>query len=61
MGAVKGAGLGVVQGGIDARGGTGASTVADQTDTGKQTLPSTQHVQSVVAMHQQQASSYWCE
>jgi hypothetical protein len=35
MGTVKGPGLGSVQGGIDARGGTGASTVADQSNTGK--------------------------
>ena len=34
MGTVKGPGLGSVQGGIDARGGTDATTVAEQTDTG---------------------------
>jgi hypothetical protein len=35
MGAVKGPGLGSVQGGIDARGGTGASDVAEQSKTDK--------------------------
>ena len=35
MGTVKGAGLGVVQGGVDERGGTAAPDMAQQTDTGK--------------------------
>lgn len=35
VGAVKGPGLGSVQGGVDERGGTTGATVAEQTDTGK--------------------------
>lgn len=35
VGTVKGAGLGVVQGGVDARGGTAASDMAQQADTSK--------------------------
>lgn len=35
MGTVKGPGLGSVQGGVDARGGTAASNMAAQADTSK--------------------------